>query len=241
MPSFLIAGSPAAVAEAVAGRVEGVAAEAVTARGRWAVALPGGSVAATCFPRLVTATLDWSRAEVFFGDERAVPPDAPDSNFGLARRLLLSHVPLSDDHVYRMAAEPASLDAAAAGYARTLASVLGDPPVLDLVLLGVGEDGHVCSVFPGPPTPHAAEGWVAAVREAPKPPPDRLTLTLATLVAARHVMVVAMGTAKAAAIRAALEDAASTLPVARVARAARDVRFILDAGAASALGHAPSA
>ena len=235
MPSTQLVESPLALSLAVTLRAEALAAEAIASRGRFAVALPGGSVATTCFPRLAQATLDWSRTEVFFADERAVPPDHPESNYGIAYRLLLSSVPVRVDRVHRMAGEQALL-AAAGRYEEALVGALGTPPVLDLVILGVGEDGHVGSLFSDRPCLDAPGGWVAAVLDAPKPPPQRLTLTMSTLVAARHVMVAAMGTGKGPAIRAALEDSASTLPVAELARGARDVLFVFDADAASLLG-----
>jgi len=231
MPTLQVIESPAALANAVAAQVEAVAAEAVAARGRFALALPGGSVATACFPRLVTARVDWANSEVFFADERAVPPEHPDSNYGLAHRLLLSRVSLRTGRARRMAGELAPVSAARR-YEETLVRLLGRPPVLDLVLLGVGEDGHVASIFPGRQALDAPGGWVAAVLDAPKPPTQRVTLTLPTLVAARHLVIAAMGAEKARAIRAAL-DPASRLPIAQVAREAGDVRFFTDAAAAS--------
>lgn len=239
MPSILVAGSMAALADSVAAELVAAGARAIAERGRFTLALPGGSVATTCLPRLVSSALDWSRTHVFFGDERAVPPDHPDSNYGLARTLLLSRVPLPADRVHRMPARPEALAEAARACERTLVEVLGDPPRLDLALLGVGEDGHVCSLFPGHPALQTT-GWVAAVRDAPKPPADRLTLTLPALAAARQVVVVAMGARKAPVIREAIEEAESTLPVARVARESSDAWFILDADAASQLGQPSS-
>lgn len=239
MASIRVVESPAVLADEVTAQVEAAAADAVAARGRFAVALPGGSVATTCLPRLATARVDWARTDVFFGDERAVPPDHADSNYGLAHRLLLSRVPLRAGQVRRMAGELAPVGAARR-YEETLVRVLGQPPVLDLVILGVGEDGHVCSLFAATQTLDAPGGWVAAVLDAPKPPRQRVTLTLPTLVAARRVLIAAMGAGKAPAIRAALEDSASMLPVARVARGAGEVLFVADAGAASLLGPAGS-
>ncbi|MCC7179995.1 MAG: 6-phosphogluconolactonase [Acidobacteria bacterium] len=232
MPTLQVIDSPAALADAVAAQVERTAAEAVAVRGRFAMAVAGGSVATTCFPRLVTAQVDWARTEVFFVDERAVRSDHPDSNYGLAHRLLLSRVPLRAGRARRMAGELAPVSAARR-YEETLVRLLGRPPVLDLVLLGVGEDGHVASIFPGRQGLDAPGGWVAAVLDAPKPPGQRVTLTLPTLVAARRIIVAAMGPEKAKAVRAALSNPASMLPVARVAREAGDVRFITDAAAAS--------
>ncbi len=235
MPSIQVVESPAVLADEVTALVEAAAAEAVASRGRFALALPGGSVATTCLPRLAGARVDWAQTDVFFSDERAVPPDHQDSNYGLAHRLLLSRVPLRPGHVRRMAGELAPV-AAARRYEETLIRLLGQPPALDLVMLGVGEDGHVGSLFPATQTLDAPGGWVAAVLDAPKPPRQRVTLTLPTLVAAGRIVIAAMGANKAPAIREAL-DPASVLPVARVARGAGEVLFIVDAGAASLLDH----
>src|SRR5690606_27858721 len=154
-----------------------LAREAIASGGRAAVALTGGSIATLCYPRLVSADVDWPHVEVFFGDERAVPPDDPESNYALADSLLLSRVPIAKDAVHRMRGEAADLGAAAAAYEADMVQALGDPPVLDVVILGVGPDGHVCSLFPG----HALlddERWVASLDDSPKPPPRRVSLTL---------------------------------------------------------------
>jgi 6-phosphogluconolactonase len=131
-----------------------------------------------------------------------------------------------------MPAEAPDLERAAAAYADEMARVLGTPPRLDLVLLGVGPDGHVCSLFPRHPLLREERLWVAAVEDAPKPPRRRLTLTLPALKAAELVVVAALGRAKARAVRAALDDPGSSLPLALVTRQARRVLYLLDAEAA---------
>jgi len=205
-------------------------------RERFACAVPGGSVAEAFFPALRAARADWGHVEVFFTDERAVPPGDPASNAGLARALWLNHVPIDPARLHPMPAGRPDLDAAAEDYAREMARVLGDPPRLDLALLGAGPDGHVCSLFPG----HAALGerarFVVAVTRAPKPPPRRMTLTLPVLAAARGIVIAAFGAGKAAAVREAIEDPESALPVARAARCGPPVLFLLDPPAASGLG-----
>src|SRR6185503_5871302 len=124
---------------------------AVAARGRFACAVTGGSLATAFFPRLATAAVDWARLELFWGDERAVPPADPESNYGLARRLWLDRVQADPQRIHRMAGESSDLEAAAAAYGLEMTSVLGPRPALDYALLGVGPDGHVCSLFPGHP------------------------------------------------------------------------------------------
>jgi 6-phosphogluconolactonase len=161
-----------------------------------------------------------------------VPPSHPDSNYGRAQALLLEPAKVPPERVYRMEGEFADVFAAADAYASLLARLLGTPPRLDLALLGMGPDGHVCSLFPGHPLLEEEERWAAALADAPKPPPRRLTLTLPTLAATRLVVVAAMGAANAEAVRAALHDPASSLPVALVARRAPRVMFLLDRAAA---------
>ncbi len=223
------------LAEALAGRLEESGARAIASRGRFRLALPGGSVATAFFPRLARAALDWSRVDFFWGDERAVPPSDPESNYGVARKLWLDPARVPEASVHRMPADAADLGRAAAEHAELLERLAGSPPRLDLVLLGVGPDGHVCSLFAGHPLLAERRRWVAAIEDSPKPPPRRLTLTLPVLAAAESVVVVALGAGKAEIVRAAIEDPASALPVAIVARQARLALFVLDPEAAGLL------
>lgn len=226
-------GDRAFVAERLAADVE---AEARRSRhGAFTIAIPGGSVASACFPRLAKLALDWSRVEVFWVDERAVPPTDSESNYRLARELWLDPASVPAGRIHRVPGEAADLGRAAREYARELIGLAGDPPRLDYVLLGVGPDGHVASLFPG----HAAlddKGPVLAIDDAPKPPARRLTLSLPAITAARRVAFVAFGEAKADVMRAALQDQTSPLPVARVVRDAARCLVLLDREAASRLG-----
>lgn len=208
---------------------------AIADRGFASIAVPGGSAAELLLPRLVRASIDWRRVEVFWVDERAVPPDADDSNSRLARAIWIDRVPLPVDRVHRMPGDAADLHAAAEAYAKTMRWVLGDTPAIDVVLLGLGPDGHVASLFPGHALLGESSRWAAAVEDAPKPPPRRLTLTLPVLQSARHGVVFAAGAAKAAAVAAAIDDPASTLPVALAARGPAQMTFLVDPEAASAL------
>src|SRR5262245_7589374 len=170
-----------ATREALAGvfvrRFEALARDSVALRGRFTCALPGGSVADAFFPALTHAAVDWTRVDLFWGDERAVPPSDPESNVGLARRLWLDHVALDPARVHPIHGEAPDLEAAAAAYARELAATIGGRP-LDLVLLGMGPEGHVCSLFPGHAVLDESVRAVVAVHDSPKPPPDRITMTL---------------------------------------------------------------
>jgi 6-phosphogluconolactonase len=225
----------ARLAEHVAGEVTA----ALEARGRCVVLLTGGSLAPTFFPALAALPLDWRAVDFVWGDERAVPPDAAESNYRAARELWLDPARVPEERRHRMPAERADLESAAAAYSAELAAVAGGgaggPLAVDVALLGVGPDGHVCSLFPGHPALDEAARWVLAVHDSPKPPPRRLTVTLSVLAAARSTVVAALGEGKAAAIAAALEDPASPLPIALVARRARRALFLLDPAAASAL------
>ena len=235
MPVETLVDKAELLASTLAGRFKTEGLHAVAARGRFTVALPGGSVATSFFPRLARVPFDWSKADFFWGDERAVPPDHPDSNYAVARRLWLEPAGVPASRVHRMKAESPDLAQAAADYAAELEGAAGSPPRLDLVLLGVGPDGHVCSLFAGHPVLAVHDRTVAVVEDSPKPPPRRLTLTLPVVVGAELVVVVALGRGKAEIIRSAIEDPASALPVALVARQARRATFLLDPEAASLL------
>ena len=162
------------------------------ARGARTLVLAGGSTPRRCYEVLAGLDVAWGRVTVLFGDERCVAPDDPESNYRMACDALLSRVhPAS---VHRMAGELGP-DEAAAAYDAVVRSL----PGLDLVLLGVGQDGHTASLFPGNPALEAT-GMAVAVRGAPKPPPERVSLTLPALRSARRVVVLATGRDKAEAV-----------------------------------------
>ena len=203
--------------------------EAVRERGRFSLALSGGSIAPALLPTLGAADLPWESTSFFWIDERAVPPDHPESNFGSALKLL-SETPAARAIFHPM--EPSGdLAFSASAYASTLVSELGTPPVIDVVLLGVGPDGHVASLFPGHVQPRGA--WVAAELHSPKPPSERLTLTFETLAAARLVCVVVLGPEKAGLVRDFVEGHSPDLPIGRALRDAREALILLDEAAAS--------
>jgi 6-phosphogluconolactonase len=235
MPVETLVDKAESLAETLAGRFEAEGRQALAARARFTVALPGGSVATGFFPRLARIRFDWSKVDFFWGDERAVPPDHPDSNYAVARSLWLDPAGVPATSVHRMKAEQPDLARAAADGERELVEVAGSPPRLDLVILGVGPDGHVCSLFAGHPALAVRDRSVAVVEDSPKPPPRRLTLTLPVVTGAALVVVVALGRAKAEIIREAIEDPSSPLPVGMVARQARRATFLLDPEAASLL------
>jgi 6-phosphogluconolactonase len=233
MPVIEVA-TPESLAERFVRIFEMAAREAIGAHGRFACALPGGSVAELFMPRLVHAAVEWPHLHVFFGDERAVPPEHRDSNAGLARRLWLDRVAFPPRQLHALYRPGETLEEAAARAAQDLLVTLGAPPQLDLVLLGMGPDGHVCSLFPGHPALRAP-GLVLAVHDSPKPPVERVTLGLAALARATEICVVAFGAEKAAALREALEAPASQLPVALALRSGPRARLLLDAAACGRL------
>jgi 6-phosphogluconolactonase len=222
----------AALADTFAQRCAEVAVRAVAARGTFALAIPGGSVADAFVPALAVAPIDWQRTHLFWCDERAVPADHPDSNYGRARQLFSASGVHALPHMHPMPSDSADLDVAADAYGRVLEDHTGRPPTLDLLLVGVGEDGHICSLFPG----HRALGErtrsVVAVEDAPKPPPRRLTVTMPVVERARTLCVAAFGSEKAPVMRGALDDPMADTPVARALRAARDTWVMLDDQAA---------
>jgi 6-phosphogluconolactonase len=184
---FTVLDTPEDVAAAAATEI----AQAIRAGSRTLV-LAGGTTPRRCYELLAGLDVEWGRVAVLFGDERCVRPDHPDSNYRMAREALLDKV--APATVHRIPGELGP-DEGAAAYAPVVASLAP----LDLVVLGVGEDGHTASLFPG----HAvlkAKGWVAGVRDSPKPPPERVTLTLQALRGARHVIILATGAGKAQAV-----------------------------------------
>lgn len=188
-----------------------------TPRRRFTLAVPGGSVAEQFFPRFATADLPWHSIEVFWVDERAVEPTDPLSNYALASRLWLGPAGVPAVNVHRMPAERRDLDQAAEEYARLLAATAGSPPTLDYVLLGVGEDGHVASIFPDR-MEGMGDAVVAWTDQAPKPPQRRMTLGLKTLAGARRVVVAMFGTAKRRLMDDVLSNALPEIPLARLLR-----------------------
>ncbi len=214
--------------------VEAEIASAVAARGVCTVALPGGSVAEMLFPLLRSAVIPWHKVHLFWSDERAVPATDADSNFHLADELLLRHIEIPPQNVHAMSGAPDTLQNDAHSYELELQSVLGDELKFDLALMGMGPDGHVCSLFPNHALLDDRHCGVAAVFDSPKPPPHRLTLTLPVLLGARRLLVGASGRSKAKAVADARGQDCRT-PLARLLREGNQVTLLLDAEAASLL------
>lgn len=209
-PEIVVLPDPAAIAREAADRFVAAAAESIAARGSFAVALAGGSTPkAMC--RLLAAEplrsqVDWVRTEIYFGDERVVLPDHADSNYRMAREALLDHVPIPGDNVYRMKGE-AEPESAAKAYGQHLKARFGPDGGVDLCLLGMGDDGHTASLFPGSPAVREQEHRVVAQHVAKSTTGDswRLTMTAPFLNRSRHVLFLVAGKSKAAALAEVLE------------------------------------
>lgn len=195
--------------------------EAVRRRGACTVVLSGGSTPHTLYGLMATQFRDripWAHVHVFWSDERYVPARNPASNYRMAREALLDHVPCPTDNVHPMPTSFPSPEAAAQDYERTLRRYFGDRwPKFDVVLLGLGADGHTASLFPGSPALQEQRRWVVAV-VAPADPPSRLTLTFPVLTRAANLYVLAAGSTKAEALRHVLSGrpAPNTYPAAGV-------------------------
>ncbi len=202
--------------------------DAVRTGGRACIALAGGTTPRAVHEALATLPdIPWDRIHVFFGDERCVPREHPDSNYRMAKESLLDRVPIPSSQIHRPDGERRDRDAAARAYEAIL------PAAFDLVVLGIGEDGHTASLFPGSPALNERERRCIPVI-GPKPPPERLTLTPPVLEAARAVIVLAVGAGKAEATARALEGAWD--PLGTPAQLVRKASWYVDPPAAKLLG-----
>lgn len=197
VPRVLVVDDLPALADEAAARIERVALEAPVG-GRATIALAGGDTPRATYQHLAARCPPWGRVEFFFGDERCVPPDHEASNYRMAREALLDRIPLRPEQVHRIRGELPP-DEAAADAERTLrAAVPGEPwPVLDLVLLGMGPDGHTASLFPGGPELNETRRLMVPVHRPELPQPWRVSMTLPVINAARRVLMVVGGAEKA--------------------------------------------
>ena len=217
----------------------------VNARGRFIVALAGGSTPEKMYALLAESPrreqVSWTQTFFFFGDERFVPPGDARSNENMARRALLDKVGLPADNIFAVdTTNTPNAEAAANAYENTLAAFFGldptgPPPVFDLILLGLGDDGHTASLFPGKPALGVVDRWAVATPPGVLPPPvERVTLTFPVLNAAREVLFLVSGDKKADALHAILEGHAdcATHPAAGVKPAAGTLTWLVDEAAA---------
>jgi 6-phosphogluconolactonase len=230
--------TPDAAAEDCAAWIARVSASRPANADRFTIALSGGSMARLLFPRLAGdqwwSRFEWAAWRVYFSDERACPPDDANSNYHQARVALLDRVPIAPANVHRMRADEPDLDRAAAEYSSLLAETLPlsatGAPRLDCILLGLGENGHTASLFPGTPALEVTDRWATRGR-ADYLPNDRITLTFPTLNAGAAVAFLVTGVSKGEALRA---TAAGTTPASRVNPVDGSLAWFLDSAAATA-------
>jgi len=233
------------LAAAAAARLITKLVDAQAARGLASLVLTGGrtgnAVMAHVRDSPARDAVDWSRVDFYWGDERFLPSGHADRNETQARAALLDHIPLDPSRVHVM--EPSDgrfgddPDAAAADYAQVLSSqVLGSPvPAFDVLLLGVGEEGHTASIFPDSPAVREESLTVVAVRDCPKPPPTRISLTLPAIRRADEVWLMTTGEAKADPVAQALDGASEVDIPAAGARGVNRTLWLLDSSAAAKL------
>ena len=221
--------------------------EAVRVRGRAMLALAGGSTPEKTYRLLAQparrSRIDWAHTYLFFGDERFVRPDDPYSNFAMVQRTLLAPLSVPAGHVFPVPTQLETAAAAAAEYAAKLAKVFGigerhDPPRFDLILLGLGEDGHTASLFPGAASLWVTDRWVVASPPGTLPPlVERITLTFPVVNAAREIMVLVSGQNKAEALHDVLEGrpTCEKRPAACIRPVDGTLTWLVDAAAASRL------
>lgn len=189
---------------------------------RLSCGITGGSTGLIFLGALREADVPWPQVTLYWGDERAVPPDHADSNYALAERLLLAPLAARAPFVERMPGDAENIHRAARAYEQRL------PPALDLLILGVGDDGHVCSLFPGHKALMIEDANVLAIEDAPKPPPRRLTLSLPYVCLSRRIWIVAVGPRKKTVLQAAVSGHSLNTPLDIVMQRAKDVTVFTD-------------
>ena len=219
---------PAELAEAAAAWTAERIASAVAVRGACYLALAGGETPRGCYERLAQPpyrdALPWPSLFVYWSDERQVPLDDASSNYAMAKAALLDHVPIPPEHVFPLLGDPTAA-------LRRIPADAGGRPRFDLIHLGLGEDGHTASLFPNSPAVQEARALVAHVHDAPKPPPDRVTLTLPVLNAGRAVLFMVQGASKREALARVLRRDPA-LPASHVQPLDGELQFIVDRAAA---------
>ncbi|WP_432120259.1 6-phosphogluconolactonase [Streptomyces sp. S1] len=242
-PQLVVHRDKELMAQAAAARLITRIVDAQASRGSASVVLTGGRNGNGLLAALGSApardAVDWSRLDLWWGDERYLPDGDPERNVTQAREALLDRVPLDPARVHAMPASDGpygdDVEAAAAAYAEELAAAGGGVPAFDVLMLGVGPDTHVASLFPELPAVRETVRTVVGVRGAPKPPPVRISLTLPAIRAAREVWLLAAGEDKAKAAALALSGAGEVQAPAAGARGLSRTLWLLDAAAASEL------
>ncbi len=227
------------LAQGAAAFVASAAEQSIRKRGRFVIALSGGSSPRRLYELLAESEQDWPNWHVFWSDERAVRPDHADSNFGMVKSALLNHIAIPIGNVRRIETErPAPV--AARRYEEAIQALLGKKPAFDLVLLGVGEDGHTASLFPGDAAVRERAKLVTACRMEGSGP-ARVTFTLPLINASRRAAILATGEAKAAMVQRAIEPAlrGPDIPAGLVAPSKGSLHWFLSQDAAADLRNIP--
>ncbi|TXT13798.1 hypothetical protein VHUM_01165 [Vanrija humicola] len=197
-------------------------AEAVAARGQFTIALSGGSLPNNLKPLADIPGIHWDKWQVFFADERIVPLDHPESNYAACAKAFLDHVPIKREQIHTLNSSLFSeAQAVATDYEKQLVATFASTttaryPTFDLILLGMGPDGHTCSLFPGHPLLSEQSVWIAPIVDSPKPPPRRITFTYPVLNHAARVAFVATGEGKQEMLAKILDEPELGLPCSRV-------------------------
>jgi 6-phosphogluconolactonase len=246
-PATVVVHADAALlAEAAAARLVTRIVDALAARGNAHIVLTGGGIGTATLKALAGTpardAVDWAAVDVWWGDERFLPPGHPDRNETQAREAMLDYIPLDPRRVHPMPAvgQPwgDDVDAAAAAYADELRAATrpeerAGVPTFDVLMLGVGPDGHVASLFPEHPALYETDRTVVGVRGSPKPPPVRVSLTMPVIRSASEVWLLAAGAEKAAAVALALSGAGEVAVPAAGAQGTRATLWLLDRASAA--------
>jgi 6-phosphogluconolactonase len=233
-PDVVVVRDLSALADQGAARIERVALDTPADRTA-TIALAGGSTPRAAYQQLAARCPPWRRIAFFFGDERCVPPDAEGSNYGMAREALLDRIPVMPGQVHRIPGELDPEEAARRAADDLRAAVPGDPwPVFDLIVLGMGPDGHTASLFPGSAELEVADRLMVPVHRPEMPQPWRVSMTMPVLNAARRVLFLVGGAQKAPMVRRAL-DGDPAVPAGRV-RPDGELTWLITEDAAAELG-----
>lgn len=247
MPEIVLFENKDAVSLDAAYRFTALAAQAEAAGRSFTVALAGGSTPKLLYSLLASApcreAIHWDNIVFFFGDERCVPPDATDSNYRMAEDALFAHVPLPAENIHRMRGDLADHEQAAREYEQEIQTFFaltpGELPRFDLILLGMGADGHCASLFPGKKSLHELERMVVAAEPGLTPFVSRLTLTFPVLNNAAHVLFLIAGTDKALTLARVMQQdlTPEQLPIRSVSPAHGSMTYLIDHDAAQLLKH----
>jgi len=209
---------------------------AVAERNKFSISLSGGSTPKAIYRRLVDLSIDWQKVFFFFGDERCVLPDDPESNFRMANEAMLSPLNIGDEHIFRWRTELRDPEAVASDYAERIERFFAGPPCFDLCLLGLGDDAHTASLFPQTAALNETER-IAVANWVPKFEKYRLTLTATAINNSREILFIAAGAGKAGAVASVIEGERrpDDFPAQLIDPPMGKVRWLIDGAAASRL------